>query len=88
MSGPPAVLPAVAPGSRVALVAPAGPPPADLVERAVALLAEWGLAPVVLPSVTAAHGRASYLAGNGISYYGDHGDAVLTEASDSRARRC
>ncbi|WP_028472834.1 S66 peptidase family protein [Nocardioides alkalitolerans] len=63
MSGPPAVPPAVAPGSRVALVAPAGPPPADLVERAVALLAEWGLEPVVLPSVTAAHGRASYLAG-------------------------
>jgi uncharacterized protein (TIGR01777 family) len=26
----------------------------------------------------------AYLAGNGISYYGDHGDAVLTEASDTR----
>lgn len=25
-----------------------------------------------------------FLAGNGISYYGDHGDALLTESSDSR----
>lgn len=35
-------------------------------------------------AVADAGGRASYLAGNGISYYGDHGDAPLTEASDSR----
>lgn len=35
-------------------------------------------------AVAEAGGRASYLAGNGISYYGDHGDAVLTESSDSR----
>ncbi|MFB9313895.1 TIGR01777 family oxidoreductase [Nocardioides plantarum] len=28
--------------------------------------------------------RPAYLAGNGISYYGDHGSAVLTEASDTR----
>ncbi|WP_148615113.1 TIGR01777 family oxidoreductase [Nocardioides rubriscoriae] len=26
----------------------------------------------------------AFLAGNGISYYGDHGDAVLTEAADTR----
>jgi uncharacterized protein len=26
----------------------------------------------------------AFLAGNGVSYYGDHGDAVLTEASDTR----
>ncbi len=26
----------------------------------------------------------AFLAGNGISYYGDHGDALLTESSDSR----
>lgn len=26
----------------------------------------------------------AYLAGNGISWYGDHGDAVLTESADSR----
>jgi uncharacterized protein (TIGR01777 family) len=28
--------------------------------------------------------RPAFLAGNGISYYGDHGSAVLTEASDTR----
>lgn len=29
-------------------------------------------------------GGPAFLAGNGISWYGDHGDQVLTEASDSR----
>ncbi|MCW2765569.1 MAG: NAD-dependent epimerase/dehydratase [Nocardioides sp.] len=28
----------------------------------------------------------AFLAGNGVSYYGDHGDEVLTEASDSRGQ--
>ncbi|WP_299057276.1 TIGR01777 family oxidoreductase [uncultured Nocardioides sp.] len=28
--------------------------------------------------------KPAYLAGNGISYYGDHGSAVLTESADSR----
>lgn len=28
--------------------------------------------------------RATFLAGNGISFYGDHGDELLTEAADSR----
>lgn len=41
---------------------------------------------VLADAVAAAGGRAAYLAGNGISYYGDHGDAVLTEASDSRGQ--
>ncbi|MCD4535563.1 TIGR01777 family oxidoreductase [Nocardioides sp. cx-169] len=35
-------------------------------------------------AVAAAEQPPAYLAGNGISYYGDHGDQVLTEASDSR----
>jgi uncharacterized protein (TIGR01777 family) len=35
-------------------------------------------------AVAAAPTPPAYLAGNGISYYGDHGDQVLTEASDSR----
>lgn len=29
-------------------------------------------------------GTTTFLAGNGISFYGDHGDAVVTETSDSR----
>ncbi len=32
--------------------------------------------------------RPAFLAGNGISFYGDHGDQVLTEDADSRAMPC
>lgn len=35
-------------------------------------------------TIAGAEQPAVYLAGNGISYYGDHGDAVLTEAGDTR----
>lgn len=35
-------------------------------------------------TIAATGGRATFLAGNGISFYGDHGDEVLTEESDSR----
>jgi len=49
-------------GDRVALVAPAGPvAPAEL-ERAVDLVASWGLKPDVRPSASASHARATYLA--------------------------
>lgn len=51
------------PGDRVALVAPAGPTPAPQLERAGRLLEGWGLAPVVYPSATALHPRATYLSG-------------------------
>ncbi|WP_193611764.1 TIGR01777 family oxidoreductase [Nocardioides lijunqiniae] len=39
---------------------------------------------VLATAVAAAARPPAFLAGNGISYYGDHGDQVLTEASDSR----
>ncbi|GGO75203.1 TIGR01777 family oxidoreductase [Nocardioides deserti] len=39
---------------------------------------------VLARAVTEAPRPPAYLAGNGISYYGDHGDRVLTEESDSR----
>jgi uncharacterized protein (TIGR01777 family) len=35
-------------------------------------------------AVAGSERRPAYLAGNGISYYGDHGDEVVTEDSDSR----
>jgi uncharacterized protein (TIGR01777 family) len=35
-------------------------------------------------TIAGAERPPAFLAGNGISYYGDHGDAVLTEASDTR----
>ena len=41
---------------------------------------------VLAEAVAAAGGRAAYLAGNGISYYGDHGAAELTEVSDTRGQ--
>jgi uncharacterized protein (TIGR01777 family) len=35
-------------------------------------------------SIAAAGGRPAYVAGNGISFYGDHGDLLVTEDSESR----
>lgn len=39
---------------------------------------------VLAEAIAAAPTPPAFLAGNGISYYGDHGDAVLTEAADTR----
>ena len=39
---------------------------------------------VLAEAVAAAGSRPAFLAGNGISFYGDHGDQVLTEDADSR----
>lgn len=39
---------------------------------------------VLADAIAAAPRPPAYLAGNGIAYYGDHGSAVLTEASDTR----
>ena len=39
---------------------------------------------VLAGAVASSARRPAFLAGNGISYYGDHGDQVLTEASDTR----
>jgi muramoyltetrapeptide carboxypeptidase len=52
--------PALFPGARVALVAPAGPVAADAVDRAVARVREWGWEPLV---GTHAGGRNGYLSG-------------------------
>jgi len=39
---------------------------------------------VLAEAIAAAPRPPAYLAGNGISYYGDHGPSVLTEVSDTR----
>ncbi len=39
---------------------------------------------VLADAIAAAPAPPAFLAGNGISYYGDHGGAVLTEAADTR----
>lgn len=53
----------LAPGDRVALLGPAGPPPPERLTAAADLLASWGLDPVRLPSARARHQWASYLSG-------------------------
>lgn len=39
---------------------------------------------VLARAIAGADGSPAFLAGNGISYYGDHGSAELTESADSR----
>ncbi|PVD04267.1 LD-carboxypeptidase [Streptomyces sp. CS014] len=50
-------------GSRVAVVAPSGPVPADRLEEGLAALRGWGLEPVVGPHVRSTHPELDYLAG-------------------------
>ncbi|MFW3463562.1 S66 peptidase family protein [Streptomyces microflavus] len=51
------------PGSRVAVVAPSGPVPADRLEAGLGVLRAWGLEPVVAPHVLDVHTELDYLAG-------------------------
>jgi uncharacterized protein (TIGR01777 family) len=39
---------------------------------------------VLAGAIATSERKPAYLAGNGISYYGDHGEELVTEASDSR----
>ncbi|MFG3408683.1 LD-carboxypeptidase [Streptomyces sp. NPDC048142] len=55
--------PRLRPGSRVAVVAPSGPVPADRLEEGLAVLRDWGLEPVVGPHVQDTHPALDYLAG-------------------------
>lgn len=54
----------LAPGARVALVAPAGPPPPEQLDRAIELITRWGLEPVPGGHLREKHQRAEYLAGS------------------------
>ncbi|GAA2553768.1 S66 peptidase family protein [Streptomyces koyangensis] len=53
----------LAPGARVAVVAPAGPVPEEALESGLDLLRGWGLDPVVAPHVLDRHPAFPYLAG-------------------------
>ncbi|MFI6557312.1 S66 peptidase family protein [Streptomyces griseus] len=55
--------PRLRPGSRVAVVAPSGPVPADRLEEGLAILRDWGLEPVVSAHVRDTHPELDYLAG-------------------------
>ena len=53
----------LAPGARVAVVAPSGPVPEERVQAGLDLLRGWDLDPVVAPHVLDRHGEFDYLAG-------------------------
>ncbi|MFI8192753.1 LD-carboxypeptidase [Streptomyces sp. NPDC085946] len=55
--------PRLAPGARVAVVAPSGPVPAERLEAGLDVLRGWDLDPVVAPHVLDRHARFPYLAG-------------------------
>lgn len=53
----------LAPGARVAVVAPSGPVPEERLQAGIDLLRGWGLDPVVAPHVLDRHDTFDYLAG-------------------------
>lgn len=53
----------LAPGARVAVVAPSGPVPEDRLETGLDILRGWDLEPVVAPHVLDVHAQFGYLAG-------------------------
>ncbi|MGV9338924.1 S66 peptidase family protein [Streptomyces sp. NPDC003688] len=53
----------LAPGARVAVVAPSGPVPGERLRAGLDVLRDWGLEPVVAPHVLDRHGEFAYLAG-------------------------
>ncbi|MGY0019731.1 S66 peptidase family protein [Streptomyces sp. cg35] len=53
----------LAPGARVAVVAPSGPVPEDRLQAGLDILRGWDLEPVVAPHVLDVHGEFGYLAG-------------------------
>lgn len=56
--------PRLRPGSVVAVVAPAGPPPADRLERGLAVLREWGLRLRMGSQLNGRHPALAHLAGS------------------------
>lgn len=55
--------PRLAPGARVAVVAPSGPIPEERLAAGLDVLRGWGLDPVAAPHVLDRHGELGYLAG-------------------------
>ncbi|WP_018546974.1 S66 peptidase family protein [Streptomyces sp. LaPpAH-108] len=53
----------LAPGARIAVVAPSGPVPGERLRAGLDVLRDWGLEPVVAPHVLDRHDEFAYLAG-------------------------
>ncbi|WP_190050740.1 S66 peptidase family protein [Streptomyces lomondensis] len=67
--------PRLAPGARVAVVAPSGPVPEERLQAGLDLLRGWDLDPVAAPHVLGRHGELGYLAGTDAQRAADLQDA-------------
>ncbi|GGT06976.1 S66 peptidase family protein [Streptomyces chromofuscus] len=67
--------PRLAPGARVAVVAPSGPVPEERLQNGLDVLRGWDLDPVVAPHVLDRHGEFPYLAGTDADRAADFQDA-------------
>ena len=73
----------LAPGARVAVVAPSGPVPEERVQAGLDVLRGWDLDPVVGPHVLDRHGQLGYLAGSDADRAADLQNAWCDPAVDA-----
>jgi muramoyltetrapeptide carboxypeptidase len=73
----------LAPGARVAVVAPSGPVPEERLQAGLDVLRGWDLDPVVAPHVLDRHGEFGYLAGTDADRAGDLQTAWCDPAVDA-----
>ncbi|WP_037673721.1 LD-carboxypeptidase [Streptomyces griseus] len=73
----------LAPGARVAVVAPSGPVPEERLQAGLDLLRGWGLDPVVAPHVLDRHADFPYLAGTDADRAADLQDAWCDPSVDA-----
>ncbi|MER7741625.1 LD-carboxypeptidase [Streptomyces sp. NPDC096538] len=75
--------PRLAPGARVAVVAPSGPVPEERLAAGFDVLRGWGLDPVAAPHVLDRHGELRYLAGTDADRAADLQNAWCDPAVDA-----
>ncbi|MEV8592905.1 LD-carboxypeptidase [Streptomyces sp. NPDC052012] len=75
--------PRLAPGARVAVVAPSGPVPEERLQAGLDVLRGWDLDPVVAPHVLDRHARFGYLAGTDADRAADLQSAWCDPAVDA-----
>ncbi|MDF3298706.1 S66 peptidase family protein [Streptomyces tropicalis] len=73
----------LAPGARVAVVAPSGPVPEERLQAGLDVLRGWDLEPVVAPHVLDRHGTFGYLAGTDADRAADFQDAWCDPSVDA-----
>ncbi|MFI8242722.1 LD-carboxypeptidase [Streptomyces sp. NPDC085866] len=73
----------LAPGARVAVVAPSGPVPEERLQAGLDVLRGWDLDPVVAPHVLDRHGEFAYLAGTDADRAADFQNAWCDPAVDA-----